>query len=176
MRNSDALQAEPRVEPLRVEASARPAALAVLYAEYGPLIRARCSRLLRDPAAGEDALHDVFLRVSRHAGHLPEAEFLRAWLLRVATNHCLNELRNRGVRTRNRDHWGQFARSSPEEVLSARGDVRRLLAALPVQARAVAWLTYVDGMLQREVAAELGVSRRTVVNHLSRMRQCVEHG
>jgi len=54
--------------------------------------------------------------------------------------------------------------------MSARNDARRLLSRLPPRARAVAYLTYVEGMLQREVAETLGVSRRTVVTHLSEMR------
>ena len=54
--------------------------------------------------------------------------------------------------------------------MAARNDAQRLLERLPPRARAIAWLTYVDGMLQQEVAETLGVSRRTVVNHLNQVR------
>jgi DNA-binding NarL/FixJ family response regulator len=54
--------------------------------------------------------------------------------------------------------------------MAARNDARRFLERLPPRARAVAWLTYVDGMLQHEVAETLGVSRRTVVNSLNQVR------
>jgi RNA polymerase sigma-70 factor (ECF subfamily) len=146
----------------------------VLYAKYGPLIRAHCARLLRDPIAAEDALHEVFLRVRRHQDCLPSADGLRPWLLRVATNQCLNELRHRNTRDRNAVHWGYLDSPSPEELTNARNHVTRLLGGLPPQAQAVVWLTHVDGLLQREVAKTLGVSRRTVVNHLSRLRECAE--
>jgi RNA polymerase sigma factor (sigma-70 family) len=54
--------------------------------------------------------------------------------------------------------------------MAARNDAHRLLARLPPRVRAVALLTYVEGMHQHEVAEELGVSRRTVVNCLGRVR------
>jgi RNA polymerase sigma-70 factor (ECF subfamily) len=137
---------------------------------FSPLILSHCTRLLRDRAWAEDATHDIFLRVQRHAGNLPQRAEIRPWLFRVATNHCLNELRNREVRARAvpRLHADQV--HHPEEALAARNDARRFLERLPPRARAVAWLTFVDGMLQREVAETLKVSRRTVVDHLTQVR------
>ena len=149
------------------EASERPG-LVHLYATYSALILAHCTRLLRERAWAEDATHDVFLRVQRHADRLPESAEVRPWLFRVATNHCLNELRNRNVRIRDLPHTDE-ARDN-EDALAARNDARRFLEQLPPRARAVAWLTFVDGMLQREVAQTLRVSRRTVVAHLTQVR------
>ena len=88
---------------------------------------------------------------------------MRPWLFRVATNHCLNELRSRGVRARTPPQLALTTTSNLEDVMAARNDARRFLERLTPRARAIAWLTYVDGMLQQEVAETLGVSRRTVV-------------
>ena len=153
-----------------LRASRKACQLERLYADYRPLIVAHCTRLLRDSSLAEDATQDVFLRVRRHAERLPEQAQIRPWLFRVATNHCLNELRNREVRTRYFPELAQSRAIDHEESMSARNDARRLLSRLPPRARAVAYLTYVEGMLQREVAETLGVSRRTVVTHLSEMR------
>jgi len=60
-----------------------------------------------------------------------------------------------------------------EDTMAARNDAQRFLERLPGRARAIAWLTYVDGMLQQEVAETLGVSRRTVVNYLNQVRSRV---
>ncbi len=141
-----------------------------LYADYSALIVAHCTRLLRDGALAEDATQDVFLRVRRHEGRLPDRAQIRPWLFRVATNHCLNELRNREVRTRYAPELQREPVRNQEESLTARDDARRFLAGLPERAREVAWLTYVEGMRQCEVATTLGVSRRTVVTHLSELR------
>ncbi|HEY3667447.1 MAG TPA: sigma-70 family RNA polymerase sigma factor [Polyangiaceae bacterium] len=148
--------------------------LRALYARYLPSIIAHCARFLRDSAAAEDAAHEVFLRAWRHAPTLPDSAEIRPWLFRVATNYCLNQLRARDVRARSLVSLSYTQPQHSEESLLARGDARRFLERLPPRARAVAWLTFVDGMLQKEVAAMLGVSRRTVVNHLSQVRACMK--
>jgi RNA polymerase sigma-70 factor (ECF subfamily) len=141
-----------------------------LYAEHGPGIRSHCARLLGDSASAEDATHEVFLRVRRYAGKLPDSSEMRPWLFRIATNHCLNELRSRGVRARTPPQLVGMTTANLEDSMAARNDARRFLERLPPRARAIAWLTYVDGMLQQEVAETLGVSRRTVVNYLNQVR------
>jgi RNA polymerase sigma-70 factor, ECF subfamily len=141
-----------------------------LYATHGRAIFIHCVRLLGDAASAEDATQEVFLRVRRHAGRAPEPTEMRPWLFRIATNHCLNELRSRGVRARTPPQLTGLVTSNLEDSLAAQNDARRFLERLPERARAIAWLTYVDGMMQHEVAETLGVSRRTVVNYLSQVR------
>jgi RNA polymerase sigma-70 factor, ECF subfamily len=138
-----------------------------LYERHGRAVLGHCTRLLRDVASAEDATQEVFLRVRRSA-RLPPAQAMRPWLFRVATNYCLNELRRRNVRAHGSPPFAGSDVTSPEDAFAARSDARGFLEQLTPRARAVTWLTYVDGMLQREVAAELGVSRRTVVSELHR--------
>jgi RNA polymerase sigma factor (sigma-70 family) len=146
--------------------------LALLYAEHAQYIGALCLRLLGDRASAEDATHEAFLRAGRWVERLPPPSDIRPWLFRIATNCCLNELRRRSVRARTPPQLVPLP-ASAEEAMVARNDARRLLAALPPRTRAIALLTYVDGMLQREVAETLGISRRTVVNCLTRVRALV---
>lgn len=156
-------------------AAARPD-LGSIYETHGPAIRAHCSRLLGDSASAEDASQEVFLRVRRYPGPLPGSNELRPWLFRIATNHCLNELRSRSVRARTPPHLDGVLTANVEDALAARGDAQRFLERLPPRARAVAWLTFVDGMRQHEVAETLGVSRRTVVNYLNQVRSRCHSG
>lgn len=138
-----------------------------LYAEHRAILRRHCTRILGESASAEDAVHEVFLRVARFRGQLPETAELRPWLFRIATNHCLNELRRRAIRAR--DLPGAWT-DHPEDSLAARSDLRCFLTQLPRRACVVAWLTFGHGMLQQEVADVLGVSRRTVVTDLNRIR------
>jgi RNA polymerase sigma-70 factor (ECF subfamily) len=145
-----------------------------LYATYGRGLLMHCARILGDWASAEDATQEVFLRVRRCAGRLPNPSEARPWLFRIATNHCLNELRSRGVRARTPPQIVAMTTINLEDSMAARNDARRFLEQLPPRARAIAWLTYVDGMLQQEVAETLGVSRRTVVNYLGQVRSRLE--
>jgi RNA polymerase sigma-70 factor (ECF subfamily) len=71
--------------------------LVQLYRTYAPVIFARCRRILNDARAAEDATQETFLRVHRHLAKAPDAHALR-WIYRIATNYCLNELRDRVAR------------------------------------------------------------------------------
>jgi RNA polymerase sigma factor (sigma-70 family) len=149
------------------------AELEVVYQGHAHAIFARCRYLLGSSAAGEDATQEVFIRALGQAGHWPPAIELRPWLLRIATNYCLNELRSRRVRADGPPQLAMVRTGNLEDALLARSDVAALLRRLPERARDVARLTYVEGMRQQEVAQTLGVSRRTVVSCLTQLRSCL---
>src|SRR6478609_4355458 len=80
-----------------------PDRLTALYRTYGPTIYARCRVLLADDSEAEDATQETFLRVHRHLDRVPSAQEGLFWIYRVATNYCLNELRDRRTRARPTD-------------------------------------------------------------------------
>jgi RNA polymerase sigma-70 factor (ECF subfamily) len=140
-----------------------------LYVRHGTAVFARCRRLLDDHAAAEDAAQETFLRVHHHIrsapAHDPD-EALR-WMFRIATNYCLNMLRDRRRRPIPTDDLAQLAgRDSGEELMADRDLGRRLTLQAPEHIRAVAWSYHVEGLAQQEIADEFGISRRTVVNYL----------
>lgn len=145
-------------------------ALTTLYRRYGPFIYARCVRLLDDRAAAEDATQETFMRVHRHLARAPDPNDALGWIYRIATNYCLNELRNRKLRPQAMSaglDGLEDTGDSLEAVLANRDAVARLVRRSREKLRAPAWLHYVDGLDQGEVARVLGISRRSVVNRLS---------
>lgn len=140
--------------------------LAELYRTYGPVIYARCARLLGDRAAAEDATQETFMRVQRHIERAPEASEVLMWIYRIATNYCLNELRNRRRRPLLDDEVPERAGESLAAILADRDLVARIVRRSPEKLRVPAWLHYVDGLDQGEVARVLGASRRTIVTRL----------
>jgi RNA polymerase sigma-70 factor (ECF subfamily) len=141
-----------------------------LYREYGPVIYARCRRLLGDGAAAEDATQETFMRVQRAIERAPGAREALTWIYRIATNYCLNELRDRRGRPEPREGLPEGAALAddlgPEDRLADRDLARRLVERAPPKLRSVAFLYHVDGLEQEEVAAVLGISRGTVVARL----------
>src|SRR5438270_10855386 len=53
-----------------------------------------CYRMLSDPDAAADATQEAFLSAYRAIGRFKGGQF-RAWLLRIASNACLDMLRSR---------------------------------------------------------------------------------
>jgi RNA polymerase sigma-70 factor (ECF subfamily) len=150
-----------------------PDRLTELYRRYGPAIYARCRTLLADESAAEDATQETFLRVQRHLDRVPSAREALYWIYRVATNYCLNELRSR--RGRALPH-GEITDLPEAEIhgldavearLADQDLARRLIARARPPVRLVAWLYHLDGFEQEEVAAIVGVSRRTVATRLA---------
>lgn len=140
--------------------------LTALYRAYGPVIYARCRRLLGDGAAAEDATQETFLRVHRHLAVADSREAL-SWIYRIATNYCLNEIRNRKHRPELHEHLPEVAGEDLERILADRDLAARIVERAPEKLRVAAWLHHVDGLDQGEVARVLDISRRTVVNRLA---------
>jgi RNA polymerase sigma-70 factor (ECF subfamily) len=140
--------------------------LSRLYEEYGPIVYARCRHILADESAAEDATQETFMRACRHIERAPDSRQALWWIYRIATNYCLNEIRDRRLRPDPLAELPETAGPAPEPWLADRDLAMRLIERAPGNIRAVAWLTHVDGLDQAEVARVLGISRRTVVNHL----------
>lgn len=141
---------------------------AALYRSYAPVIYARCRRVLGDARAAEDATQETFVRVVRHLAKAPDAEHALYWIYRIATNYCLNELRDRARRPLPIDDPDQGIAAAPPVV--DRDLLERLLTRLPDQTAQIAWLHYVDGLAREEVARTLDISLRTVGNRLAELR------
>jgi RNA polymerase sigma-70 factor (ECF subfamily) len=149
------------------------AEVAQAYRDYAGAVYARALRILRDREAARDVTQEVFVRCFGHRGALPRGRELLAWLYRVATNLCLNALRDGKLRGRaDRD----AARWAPAAV-APEGPSRRglwdLLAGLDARTQAIVVLVHLDGMTQAEAAEVAGVSDRTVRSCLTRFGESV---
>jgi RNA polymerase sigma-70 factor (ECF subfamily) len=138
-----------------------------LYRTYGPTLYARCRRILGDDAAAADATQETFLRLHRHLDRAPDAEQALAYIYRVATNYCLNQVRDGRRRALPMAELPERAGADLERLLEDRDLARRLISSAPPRVAEVAWLHLADGLTQDEVARVLGISRRTVVNRLA---------
>ncbi len=144
--------------------------MAAHYERFGPAIYRRCLKLLRDPDRARDATQDVFLKLTRDLRQLEGAESVLPWIYRTATHHCLNIIRDRARHAEKEaqlPEWEVVTQPGQEEMAS-RHLVARLLGRFDSETRAVAVGVLVDGMEHEEVAAALGISRRTVSRKLAR--------
>jgi RNA polymerase sigma-70 factor (ECF subfamily) len=141
--------------------------LTTLYRRYGPFIYARCTRLLGDRAAAEDATQETFMRVHRHLHKAPDPGEALAWVYRIATNYCLNELRDRRHRLPADPEHAESLGEDLGAALANRDVAAKIVRRSAEKLRTAAWLHYVDGLDQGEVARVLGISRRTVGNRIA---------
>lgn len=160
----------PALEVIDGGRSAGRAWLKQLYSTYGGAVFQRCRFLLKDPSAAEDAMQDVFARAMlNEAGFRGEASPL-TWLMKIATNHCLNVLREK--RAAWHDQYESMERVKGEAhggagPLEARDLVRRSLATFDAETQAAVVHYWVDDLTLEEVAALLGRSVPTIRKRLN---------
>ena len=138
-----------------------------LYRQYGPYIYARCARLLGDRSAAEDATQETFMRVHRHLHKALDHNHALAWIYRIATNYCLNVIRDRTLHDQIERCIPEAHGDNLEVSLTNRDVVARIIARCPAKLCVPAWLHHVDGLDHGEISRVLGISRRTVLNRLA---------
>ena len=143
-----------------------------LYRELGPVVYRRCLRLLGDRAAAEDATQEVFVKLLRDMDRLKDRETVLPWVYRVAMNHCLNVRRD--ARRRGQDGLAEDldvvadVHAERPDAYPDRQLAQAVLSRFDGETQAVAVGVLVDGMEHEEIAAVLGISRRTVSRKLAR--------
>jgi RNA polymerase sigma factor (sigma-70 family) len=137
-----------------------------LYRRHAAAVFARCRYLLREEEAARDAAQDVFVRALRSEEELKLTSSPTAFLLRMATNHCLNLLR--ASRAPWRDEVARMAHERTERHVEpdSRELVRALLGAAAAEEQEVAVLYFVDELTQAEIALATDRSLPTVRKRL----------
>jgi len=146
------------------------------------LLRYLCARKVPADEA-EDILQDLFVKLEGlKPGPIAEP---RAYLYRMAENLLFDRRRTAGWRSSREQAWvaAQLGgvreadtKPSAERALIAREELAQVnaaLSALPDRTLQIFRLHRLDGLRQREIAAQLGVSVSSVEKHLRRAYEVV---
>lgn len=157
-----------------------------LFDFYNKDVYRTCYYMLRNAQDAEDLCHDVFITVFRQ--DWKSVEHIRAWIMRITMNHCLNLLR-RNKRQREKQNQAQcFHEQSTSLVKSvdtiilekaAAEEWEELLKQLPDKLMAVVTLRYIGELSMKEIAETLNIPVGTVKSRnnkaLKIMRNKLEH-
>jgi RNA polymerase sigma-70 factor (ECF subfamily) len=144
-------------------------ALGALYDRYGRLAFFAAGRMLGDRAAAEDVVQDVFIAIWKHAASFdPGRGRVRTWLLASVRHRCIDVLRGQPMSTSRESVGEDVTSGSSDDVWEAFGskidadEIRRALALLPEDQRAMIYLNYYRGLTHRQIAAHLRIPLGTV--------------
>lgn len=156
------------------------AALEPLYDRYGKLIYSLALRIVHDGATAEEVTQEVFVRLWRSAASFAaDRASVQTWLLRIAHNLALNEVRRRQSRPVAADHFDWEVEGEHLPDTQSDGDpavavwlreraetIRQALAQLPEPQRRAIELAFYGGLSQAEVAAAVGDPLGTVKSRI----------
>jgi RNA polymerase sigma factor (sigma-70 family) len=164
-----------------------------LVLSYQDIVYNQAYRVLGDRLAADDATQEAFISAFKNLRSFRGGSF-RAWLLRIVTNACYDELRRRKRRPTTSleplDNSGDEIESPrwiadpgelPEESV-VRGElnqaIQNCLGKLPDDFRVVVILVDIQGMGYLEAAEVIGKPLGTVKSRLARarnrMRECLQ--
>lgn len=139
-------------------------AFEVLYRQHSRSLYNIAYRMAGNAPDAEDLLQEIFLLAYNKLRGFRGESSLRTWLYRLAVNRCLDHLRSRAARQREREsvplEEGHSALTDREAV-RLRLDLERAIRSLPESYRAAFILYDVEGFEHREVGEILGVAEGT---------------
>lgn len=137
-----------------------------VYRSVGPRLLRQLERLV-GPETAPDLVHECFIRAIRSQRTPHDADQLRYWLFRIATNLARDELRRR-------QRWMRLVRllprPDPPRAAAEDDQVRAALQRMPPDQAIALVLRLGEGLKPRELARLLGVSESAVKSRLARGR------
>lgn len=169
-------------------AFANEVALSMLYEQFRRPIHTYVYRLLGNQEDADDTTQEVFIRAFTSWDGLHERDRLSAWLYRIATNLCVDQLRRR-----KRISWWPLSRRfrqneqedepASEDLLAFLADnggipeiaerdlIRAALAALPVEYATVLVMHAAQGVPYQEIAEIISISPNAAATRISRAKK-----
>lgn len=156
-----------------------------LVLAYQDMVYTQAYRMIGETATAADAAQEAFISAFHHIRSFRGGSF-RAWLLRIVTNACYDELRRRKrrptVSLEPLDEAGEEIESpywmeDPSETPEAHQDraelnqaIQHCLDALPPDFRSAVILVDVQGMDYEEASSAIGKPLGTIKSRLARAR------
>jgi RNA polymerase sigma-70 factor (ECF subfamily) len=155
------------------------------YRRTSPHLYAIAVRILREPAAAEEALQEAFMSIWHHAGrYAAELSQPQTWLVSIVRNRCLDRLRRRDLDrvslTRDDDEETEIELpaegTSPVDLLIAGAEaasVRDCMQALEGGQKQAIALAFFQGLTHAEPRCASRSAPSSRGSAAARLRQCL---
>jgi RNA polymerase sigma-70 factor (family 1) len=152
-------------------------ALRQIYHQHYKALCYFADQLLHDKDEAEDVAVDSFLKLLQRKGDFENLKKVKGFLFTSTRNACFNILERSKMKARHQQNLGKFAQEDEpnanyEEVFAK---VLQIIYAeienLPPQSKVIFTSSYIDGKPTAVIAAEMGISPKTVLNLKARALQ-----
>lgn len=166
---------------LRLAQRGDEAAITRLVETYQQSVFNVCYRMLGEVTEAEDATQEALMKALTNLHAYDVERPFRPWLLRIASNECIDRIRRRknplsldGLGEDGAWEWKRGDSPNPESELlrhERREEVRALLAELNPTDRAIVTLFYWEGLPYAEIEQVTGLTISAIKSRLFRARR-----
>ncbi len=144
----------------------------IIWQECGTSLKAFIQKRVPDEAIAEDILQDVFLKIQSQIGTLQDVRKSRYWLFRITRNTITDYYRTRRTTVELPDTLlSSTFTADPEVIEELTPCIRTLVDRLPEKYREAVILTAYQGLTQKEMSEELGISLTGAKSRVQRARE-----
>lgn len=129
-----------------------------------------CRSYLSTAADAEDATQNVFLKLLSKPQSFENEEHEKAWLIRVAINHCKDVLKSSWNKRTDLESIAEPVAAGADPA-SANDSTLEHVRALPENLQTCVYLYYYEGYNAAEIGELIGKPHSTVRNYLSDARK-----
>ena len=143
-----------------------------VYTTFGGKVLGICKRYMKDHERAEEMAMNAFLAVFQKIGQYKSEGSFEGWILRIAVNCCLMELRKKtDFKNETTPDAIALPHSSTADEILLEGDIEQMLKILPEGARLIFNLYAIEGFKHAEIAEQLSISEGTSKSQLNYARE-----
>jgi RNA polymerase sigma-70 factor, ECF subfamily len=147
------------------------AVLETVWTDVASKLRGYIRTRVRDHAAAEDILQDVFVKAHSRIAQLKSPEKLQGWLFLIARNAVADHYRkSRPHEELSADLATEAQDPEFENACQLRAAFRRMIEELPAPYGQALTLTEFEGLTQKQLAERLGISLSGAKSRVQRGR------
>ena len=144
-----------------------------VYKQYYKSLYVLCYQYVLNHELAEEIVHDVFINLWNNGKETTITHSLKGYLSKCVINGALNQLKKEKTNEGKLDQYSKSQEAGivepglADETEELYTRLESALGQLPPQCRKVIMLSKFEKLKQQEIAGRLGISIKTVKNHLT---------
>lgn len=144
-----------------------------IYKLYHGRVFGFCIKYGLDPFDAEEVTQEVFVKIWEARKQLDPERNIQSYLLTIARNAAIDSFKAKIKEEATRKYQMSYLESGFNNVEEAinyqdlQGKIKNVMMRIPEKRRKVFELSRIKGLSHKEISRELGISTKTVENHIA---------